>query len=266
MSQFNNSSGIQLQSLLKEIYPFNSKDTASFTARIDQAFMEDGKFSEIVYESSINYMVRRLIKTAKYIKNKNSEIEDKYIQEIRKHLNNYTRIPKNFIERILLVLIDCLKAMDQNPSQRDAKSLLKQAEDEGLRCYICGQELGFSESGKYNFAEVEHIFPKSLGGSSDVSNLKIVCHRCNQIKKSYINSDDFHYEFIALAQEKTDRNYDNEFPWEYRVPLYIRSECKCVVCGKEAKTEGRLNLGRIQLTDSWHFLNIQAYCDKHTPE
>lgn len=267
MSQFNNSSGIQLQSLLKEIYPLNSRDTASFTARIDDAFMADGNFSKLVYESSINYMMRRLIKTSEYIRNKNSFApDDKYIVEIRRYLNNYTKIPKNFTEKVLLLLIECLKVMDKNPSDRDAKALLNQAQKQGLRCYICGQELGFSQRDEYNFAEVEHVFPKSLGGSSDVSNLEIACHRCNQIKTNHINSDDFHFEHISIAQNKDDQSFPNAFPWHYRIPLFLRSECKCVVCGKEAKTEGRLNLGRIELTDSWHFLNIQVYCDKHKPE
>jgi ribosomal protein S14 len=258
--------GRQLQSLLKEVYPLN-KDISSFVARIDNAFMAEGVFSEIVYESTINYMMRRLIKTSEYIKNKNRfSPDDKYIEEIRKYLKNYTNIPKDFTGRVLLLLIDCLKATNQDPSKKDAKILLDKAKKESLRCYICGQELGFSQSGEYNSAEVEHVFPKSLGGSSDISNLKIACHRCNQIKTSHISSDDFHYEFISLSQHKDDENFSKEFSWEYRIALYLRSGCKCVVCGKEARTEGKLNLARIELNDSWHFLNIEAYCDKHTSE
>lgn len=34
-----------------------------------------------------------------------------------------------------------------------------------------------------NAVEVDHILPRSLGGSHDVSNLRSVCHRCHRARR-----------------------------------------------------------------------------------
>ena len=33
-----------------------------------------------------------------------------------------------------------------------------------------------------SFATIDHIIPKQYGGSSDLSNLQLMCRRCNQVK------------------------------------------------------------------------------------
>ena len=50
--------------------------------------------------------------------------------------------------------------------------------------------------------EIEHIVPKSRGGSDRVSNLTIACHECNQTKGSQ-TSEEFGYPKIHAKAEKT---------------------------------------------------------------
>jgi 5-methylcytosine-specific restriction endonuclease McrA len=50
--------------------------------------------------------------------------------------------------------------------------------------------------------EVEHIIPKSRGGSDRVSNLTISCHECNQ-KKGNQTAEEFGYPRIQKKAEKT---------------------------------------------------------------
>lgn len=51
--------------------------------------------------------------------------------------------------------------------------VLKQA---GFRCLLCGQ------SAKVKAIEVDHIVPKSWGGSDDIWNLQALCYSCNASK------------------------------------------------------------------------------------
>ena len=61
------------------------------------------------------------------------------------------------------------------------------------KCAYCGKE---------NIPlEIEHIIPKSRGGSNMVSNLAISCHKCNQ-KKGNMTAEEFHHpETLKNAQK-----------------------------------------------------------------
>lgn len=272
MSAHNNeysNPGQQLRFILETLYPVNLNESNNFLSKLDHAFASDNKFVQLVYESSINYIVRRLINTAESLKRKfyNSDYPpEKYQKEIRVFLKEYTHIPENQIERIFILLLECLKARDKKPNDTDRRMLLKSAEKNNLRCYICGCDLNFREKEQEESAELEHEWPRALGGSSDPFNLRISCLRCNKIKSDYIDSTDFHYEKISLLNEIQDASFFKELKREYRVALWLKSECKCVVCGKQASSEGQLQFARREPNDSWHFINIEAYCDRHHPK
>ena len=55
-------------------------------------------------------------------------------------------------------------------------------EKHGHKCFYCGKTVsGF---------EVEHMFPKSRGGSNRIDNLTLSCHACNQ-KKDTLTAEEF---------------------------------------------------------------------------
>ena len=62
------------------------------------------------------------------------------------------------------------------------------------RCAYCGK--------KGVPLEIEHIIPKSRGGSDRVSNLTIACHECNQSKGNQ-TAEEFGYPRIQAKAEKT---------------------------------------------------------------
>ena len=47
------------------------------------------------------------------------------------------------------------------------------------KCYWCGKQLEF------NVATLEHIIPKSIGGTNAYENLTIACQSCNSKKVNY---------------------------------------------------------------------------------
>ncbi len=58
------------------------------------------------------------------------------------------------------------------------------------RCFYCG-DIG---------ADIDHVIPKSKGGTNDISNLVIACKSCNRSKKDK-SLDDFRYS-EALKKTK----------------------------------------------------------------
>ncbi|MBD1922219.1 HNH endonuclease [Funiculus sociatus GB2-A5] len=261
--------GQELRNFLKELYPHNYNNTdfnevKFFISEIDSALIANGEFSKIVYESSINYMLRRFINTAEYLKRKYESDEfpaQKFVEELRRFITEATCIPKDKTEKLLALLQACLQSKGRKVKPPRKKRLLKeyQAKNE-LRCYICGKYLNEQES------EIEHIWPRTMGGATEDFNLKISCSICNDKKQHYIDASDFHYEQICLVSDKSDENFSKEMKKEYRIAVWAKSDYSCTVCGEPASIVGTLNFGRINPDDSWHFLNTEAYCDEHTPE
>ena len=61
--------GEQLREFLKKLFPADVKND-SFISRIDYILQADGELIDLVYNSTINYVLRRLIVTADYFQRK----------------------------------------------------------------------------------------------------------------------------------------------------------------------------------------------------
>jgi len=109
--------------------------------------------------------------------------------------------------------------------------------------------------------EVEHIWPRAMGGQTNEGNLLLACSECNQDKHDYIDASDFHYEEIALVNwDETSSDFTNELKREYKLALWSKSSFECELCGSKAQDMGRLEFIRKNPNDSWHFLNISIVC------
>ncbi|BAZ80549.1 HNH endonuclease [Sphaerospermopsis kisseleviana CS-549] len=275
--------GQQLRDLLKTIYPLDSESIVitednSFVSRIDFGLVAGGNFMKLVYDSSINYLLRRLINTADYLRRKyDSDMfpPEKFLIELRRFLTENTNIQQDKIEQILSLLILCLDAKNKKLKNSKKQRIFNQAKSNNqLCCYICGNSLEeIIEENKTvkdleikEKSQVEHIWPRAMGGSSEEFNLKLSCPYCNKVKKNYIDAADFHYEQMCLVSDKNDQSFSTEFVKDYRIAISAKSNYSCSVCGKPALTVGPLKFGRVNPNDSWHFLNIEVYCNEHSPE
>ena len=260
--------GQQLQFLLREIYPPDSKDKASFVQRIDNGLIAEGDFDELVYNSCINYVVRRLITTAEFFSRQCEgeglpDPDRRLVVKLRKFVREETHIPHKESEKVLDLLLECLRVRGRQPTPTTKKRIRRIARDRGMRCYICGRELDFDDSASVT---VDHKWPNALGGADQDFNLKAACSSCNSNKADYMDASDFHYEEICLVGDKGDGNFRTELCSHYRVALLAKSDYSCVICGKPSAKVGELRFARRNLNDSWHFINVDAYCGKHAPD
>jgi 5-methylcytosine-specific restriction endonuclease McrA len=95
---------------------------------------------------------------------------------------------------------DVLERLDGEPSRAvlrglggsNARPATRLLEKCGHRCAYCGK--------RDVLLEIEHILPKSRGGSDRVSNLTIACHACNQMKGDWTAAEFGHPEVQAQAK------------------------------------------------------------------
>ncbi len=257
--------GLLLQQILIDIHPKGSNSDC-FVMRLDEALEGDGEFIELVYKSCINYMVRRLINTGKYLKAKYPD-NASFIVALRDYTKNHMNITqKEAVSRIVTLVQMCVDEANKSISSNVLTSMRTEARDKDLNCYICGCVLDYGLTRQGQQPEVEHNWPHSLGGPNTKLNLKVSCHNCNKLKTDTIEVSDFHYERISLSSDKDDPDFEHSLRGEYRIAIVAKSGYGCATCGKTPSENGPLSFGRRRKSDSWHFLNIAAFCDEHKPE
>ncbi len=260
--------GQELREFLIRLYPLEqirdmSRGGRTFLQKMDYDLMSDETLSNTFYSSCINYLVRRLITTAEYFRRK---YPDEWRLELRRFFRNYTRYKDRDINDLTLLLSKCLSAYDSNPSD-SVKAMMRKEAKNKRHCYICGEDMDYENANGLNSATIDHVWPRAMGGLSHNENLLVACQQCNnKHKKDFMDASDYHYEEIALVSDRSDPHFTNEMNRQYRVAVYARTEFTCAVCGQPAYRVGKLEVGRIEAQDSWHFLNLQAYCLGHLPE
>lgn len=81
----------------------------------------------------------------------------------------------------------------------------------GETCACCGSPLNYG-LGKNNVDKLDthtpstdHIIPRSMGGTNDISNLWIICNRCNTLKNNSTPDDIHRYKSILDVLERIGR-------------------------------------------------------------
>lgn len=54
---------------------------------------------------------------------------------------------------------------------------------QGGRCYYCGEML------EYEHCTIDHVIPRSLGGTRELGNIVVACVSCNQAKGDRLPDD-----------------------------------------------------------------------------
>ena len=81
----------------------------------------------------------------------------------------------------------------------------------GETCACCDSPLNYG-LGKNNVNKIDihtpstdHIIPRSMGGTNDISNLWIICNRCNTLKNNSTPDDIHRYRAILDVLERIGR-------------------------------------------------------------
>jgi 5-methylcytosine-specific restriction endonuclease McrA len=258
--------GKELKNSLKEIFPLDLSRESSFLTEVDNFIKADGDFIRFTYESTINYLLRRIINTSEFLRRRcyldenDPNPRETFLEKLRLFLREELSIQGHGSDKILIIILRCLDIKSQNRKMNKTrrkkiiKSRIQKAGE--LFCYICGISLTTEE------VEIEHMWPKTMGGAEDDSNLKVSCKYCNEQKQDYIDASDFHYEEICLPQEEREESFTTDFRRLYKIAVWAKGNYGCVLCGAKSESVGRLKFIRRNPEDSWHFLNIDAYCER----
>jgi len=231
---------------------------------MDYDMSADGELKDIVFQSALLYILRRLVITAEYIYRSNSENELTTQTKLKEHLKDTTRFSPLQVNEIVKHVMGCLKTARDSFSEGDKNQVKRQMTDYNWNCFICGREMGKSP---FLLPSADHLWPRSMGGLSIKSNLRMVCLDCNNNhKKDYIGSVDYHYEQIAMPFVDYEHYQRTNPDKSLEIAIFAKTSYKCDACGQPAYRSGKLTVGRKNIKDGWHYLNLTAYCEAHNPD
>lgn len=82
------------------------------------------------------------------------------------------------------------------------------------RCQLCGRRITFDD------ATVDHIIPKAMGGTNEISNLQIACWSCNQLKGSIL-PDTFFERVTDIFMYQMEKRYSGRCYWKI-LSMFLR--------------------------------------------
>jgi 5-methylcytosine-specific restriction endonuclease McrA len=251
--------GEELREYLSSFY---QQQSPHFLQKMDRDLECDGEFERLVYNSCLNYLLRRLVKTAEYYRRQHPS---DWRMKMKSFLRDHTGF-RTGADEIIKLLGRCLDVRDDEPTAHLKKQIRKQTLDNRHGCYLCGEAIDYQEIEIYLSPTVDHSWPRGLGGASQRFNLRVAHQKCNNdLKQDHIDASDYHYEQICAVSTPDDQDFTQEMKPLYKMAVLAKSNFGCAVCEQPAFRVGALTLGRKNPSDSWHFLNLEAYCEVHKP-
>lgn len=256
--------GQKIKAFLENEYHPNNQ----FLSKIDSDLCFDNELLETMYQSTLSYTLRRLVCSAHFIQRTYQQHGDGRVKsELRSYLKNYTRYAYSKIDMLVSWLLECVINSKDDFNNSHKKIARKQVEHYNWNCYICGREMELAaERDVYNSITADHNWPRMLGGESEIGNLRFACKDCNnKYKKDFLNYSDYHYEQITFVVNSYT-NYQEAKNRSYEAAVFAKTNFCCIICNQPAYKIGELFIGRNDLSDSFHFFNLSAYCSIHKPE
>lgn len=247
--------GKELFELLKHILP----PTADFPKRVDELLQADGTFVQLLYESTLLYVLRRLIRTAQFIDRYNRTDRELYSHLRQQLRDEYSLNDK--VELVLSLLVLAVQCGRDDVTGGERASIEETTLRAGsFRCYLCGRD--FIQNSQTH----EHHWPRTLGGVSRPENVRLACNECNNLKGEIVPESDVHYEHLTIKTVPGDVSFLTEFNKYFRLAVQLKSKSKCAICSMTVSRYGPMRAGRLDTSQPWHYLNVVLFCDRHYPD
>lgn len=231
---------------------------SNLQSELDRFQKLDGKLDDSVYKSKIYHLARRLVILCEYAIRQSEETNESAI--IERTFDQVFDMDLLADPALLKSLVyECHQNAKRKLSNSAKRKVRNSAKKLNGKCYICGTELSFDDKKHPTFCEVEHVLPRSLGGSNLNHNLKPACKECNGHKRSRIAGADLHFESMVYYYTEKGTDKISRFH-DFASMLFVGYQCS--LCGKSSETQGEMEQRLTNESDSWHLFNVEHVCDE----
>ena len=103
--------------------------------------------------------------------------------EFRHYVQQSLFVAPEDLGKLLRLSLDSVLASNETVSKGLAGEMKAWSQKRHPNCYLCGMRLNFQTKNEDDSYTLDHIWPRSFGGHSDVGNLLPACWQCNNRHK-----------------------------------------------------------------------------------
>jgi 5-methylcytosine-specific restriction endonuclease McrA len=246
-----------------------SKVRAGDHAYIKVAGRDD--FGSYVEGAVIGFALRRVLKAASGIFEEHPDDADRH-NRLRGMLGTWFRwLPKEEVAKLSRQAFHAQEASHRPISTSEFESTLGIANR--FACCFCGVDLlrksaGVIETCDGEKADLEHVWPASLGGDSIKANLIPACCKCNSKKADLFlwQHGPVHDDVYPIGFEKS--SFYEKLPRKYKILLQRRAVMALAARERITLKSALLRVGpysemrAIDCDDTWDFFNLQNHYDR----
>jgi len=236
----------------------NNIPTESFNIINDES-------SDMIKCRYIDYLIARMINMGMfYLKSDLDKKEEKIYEELSSKYIFEEPIKKQIFHLIIKICTNYISNTNI-PSSGEKRKIKSTAKRNFHKCYICGRTLEYENSHRSdekNKCEIEHIFPRTYGGSRNKKNLTVCCENCNKIKQESISYCDIYFEGFITSSKKPE-NVKLVLKKDIKLSLLEKQNLKCATCNNHFFEIDDLEyffLMKKEDKDIYHYLNSEIIC------
>jgi len=247
-------------------YEHQRIDQTSWVTSVSDEF-DVPQLEEFLLRSTALMLLRRLLWNAQWYESRFVDEAVTMSRYEKDYLSDVTRLSSIELHRLCIMVYNAVRASKKDISPGLFNSLRKRAETSSQRCQLGGCAIDYSAKDGHNAFSLDHIWPQSLGGSSEDWNLRVACKDCNTKRQNLVEAADSHYEHFH-ARTDGPAGAPNSLPSElnssFRLAALLRADFRCELCGSRVdETAGGLDFVRSNRYENYHMFNIQVMCDSH---
>jgi hypothetical protein len=145
----------------------------------------------------------------------------------QKRLRDNIGIPNDLLPLVLRNATLAVDAAEHDFTAAETKEQRRHARARAASCFMCGVALDCSapvqgQATPHDAFELEHIWPQSYGGDSELDNALPACHSCNNAKANFATWGMVAIQSLIFGMAPTPRRLD-EIDKTYKFALHSRN-------------------------------------------
>lgn len=224
---------------------------------------------DYLLRSTVLMVHRRLMANASWYLSRKVEEASAFQSFERDFLGDMSDFSRNDQRFLANLTFDAVKESKKDIPSGLYKRLRSEAKGRNARCKIGGCAIDYdADAASHCSFSLDHMWPQSLGGSSEEWNLQVACSDCNSIRKDLVEASDAHYEHFHVKLERPANGQATSFLSElhkvFRIAALIRADFRCEMCGLPVdSTESDMDFVLPNRNETYNIFNIMVACAHH---
>lgn len=263
--------GRKLRNLIDRLAFDYAESSLGKSAAVIEAFVTDETTAEIVQDVVGDAIFRFLLASAKKIRSESADAT--FDASLDKFILRKTRLTGELAKRLRQTLKQAVLASEQERPKTERRDRLREKQ-RNKNCYLCSHSIDEEPI-------LDHVWPRSAGGGTGKSNLRIAHPFCEAVKGDFAVGGDapvgrFAFNVLPRTLSNTQVSWwpltvsdDKEFRSlvddirgsQLKVAILGRQEFQCQSCNTAFSDSTSCTIVRRNEDEPWWFANVIAICD-----